>query len=450
MSSLLEVAEDLVGRARPSEDVEAFVTHSRDYYVKAYAGEVEAVSSAQPRGAGIRVVTGCRVGFAYGTDLSPEGRDALVAAARDNAAHATPDDAAGLAPAWTAAPAPVEGLFEARHEEVSAQEKVEFALALDDATRSHDARVRTVEEAVYSDSDTEIAIATSTGVAGAYRRTDAWCYSIAIATDGGDTEIGFDFDVARFIGDLDAVGLGGRSAERAVAVLGAQKVPSERLPIVLDPYVAGQFLSVLAHALTGEAVQRGRSPFAGRIGERVAAGGVALVDDGRLAGAPGSAPWDGEGVSTGRTEVIADGILTSLLYDLTSARREGRDSTGNAARGGFKSRPGPAPTNLAFEPTGPSRSKLLRDAGRALLVRDFHGVHSGANPETGDFSVGVTGQLLDGGAPGRAVKEVTIAAPMLDILSGVVAVADDRRWMPFAGSFGGATTLIAEMTVAGS
>jgi PmbA protein len=88
-------------------------------------------------------------------------------------------------------------------------------------------------------------------------------------------------------------------------------------------------------------------------------------------------------------------------------------------------------------------------AGRALLVQDFHGVHSGANPVSGDFSVGATGKLLESGVAIQPVKEVTIAAPMLDILNRIVAIADDRRWLPFGGSYGGATTLIGEMTVAG-
>jgi PmbA protein len=135
---------------------------------------------------------------------------------------------------------------------------------------------------------------------------------------------------------------------------------------------------------------------------------------------------------------------------VTSARREGRASTGNASRAGFKSPPGPAPSNLAFDPTGLSRDQVYARPGGALLVQDFHGVHSGSNPVSGDFSVGVTGRLLEGGEPGRPVKEITIAAPMLEILASIEAVADDRRWLPFGGSYGGATTLVAEMTVAGS
>jgi PmbA protein len=190
--------------------------------------------------------------------------------------------------------------------------------------------------------------------------------------------------------------------------------------------------------------------FAGKLGESVAAGGLMLVDDGRAKGAPGASPWDAEGVATRKTQVISDGVLTSLLYDTISARRDGRESTGSATRAGFKSAPGPSPSNLAFEPTGPSREEVLAQAGRALLVQDFHGVHSGANPVSGDFSVGVTGTLIENGHAGVPVKEVTIASPMLEILRNIVAVADDRRWLPFGGSFGGATTLVSEMTVGGA
>ncbi|MDQ3964686.1 MAG: TldD/PmbA family protein, partial [Actinomycetota bacterium] len=301
---------------------------------------------------------------------------------------------------------------------------------------------------VYADSFSEIAIATSTGISASYARSDAWCYSVAIAEDAGDTQVGFEFGLGRSLRELDPAGVGGRSAQRAVSVLGATKIPSARMPIVFDPYTAAQFLGVIGSALIGEAVQKGRSLFAGKVGEAVA-GSLTLIDDGTIAGAPGSSPWDDEGTPTRRTELIADGTLKGFLYDLVSARRDGVASTGNASRAGFKSAPGAAPSNLALESTGESRDDLLQRAGDAFLVQDFHGVHAGANSVSGDFSVGATGRLLSGGALGQPVKEVMIAAPMLEILAGVVAVADDRRWLPFGGSLGGATTLVAEMTVAG-
>ena len=448
-SELGDLAAALVDRARGDEDLEAFLVHDRTFSVKTFDGEVESISSAEPRGAGVRVFQGGRAGFAFTTDLDEAGADDVVERARAAARFTTADEAVGVAPGWTAPPPAVEGLVDPGLGRVSADDKVAFAIELEKATRAADPRIRTVEEAMYADSESTIAIATTSGISGVYSGTDAWCYSYAIAEEGDDTQVGFEFDLGRGLSDLDAASVAERAAQRAVGVLGARKIPSARMPVVFDPYVAGQFLGVLARALTGEAVQKGRSLFAGKLGEEVAAGALNLIDDGRIPAAPASAPWDAEGTPTQRTEVIVGGVLRSFLYDLTSARREGTLSTGNASRAGFKSGPGPSPTNLAFEPFGGSVDEVLRTAGRALLVQDFHGVHSGANAVSGDFSVGATGRLLEHGSVGAPVKEVTIAAPMLDILKGIAAVADDRRWLPFGGSFGGATTLVAEMTVAG-
>jgi PmbA protein len=448
--SLLDVAASLVDRAEGSEQLEAFLVHFKTNEVRVFNGEVDALSSAEPRGAGVRIVQGHRVGFAYTTDLTADGLSAVVSRARANSRFASEDEAVGLAEGWDARPPDVDGMFDPEWSSVTADERVGFALELDRATKSVDARIRTVEDAVLADSSSEVALATTTGIAGSYLASDAWCYSIAIAAEGDDTEVGFEFDLATSLRGLDVEETARRSARRALDVLGAHKIPSARMPVVFDRYTAGQFLGVIAGVLTGEAVQKGRSLFAGRLGDSVASAKLTLIDDGRIEGAPGSSPWDAEGTPSGRTEVIRSGELVSYLYDLTSARRDGRASTGNASRAGFKSGPGPAPTNLAFESTGESPDELLRRAGRALLVQDFHGVHSGVNPISGDFSVGATGMLIDGGEIVHPVKEVTIAAPMLDILARIEAVATDRRWLPFGGSLGGATTLVSEMTVAGS
>ena len=450
MSELLDVVGALVDRCGAKEELEAFAVHEREFQVKTYMGEVESISSAEPRGAGVRVFSDGRAGFAYSTDLTPEGLDDVVERARRLGRFTTRDEAVSVGPAWTEAPEEVSGLVDATQPGVDADAKVAFAIELEKATRGADTRIRTVEEAMYADSESVVAIATSSGISGTYSSTDAWCYSVAIAAEGEENQVGFEFDLARGLAGLDAGSVAERAANRALGVLGAAKIPSTKLPVVFDPYVAGQFLGVIAQALVAEAVQKRRSLFAGRIGEKVANAAVSLIDDGHVPGAPASAPWDAEGTPTQRTEVISNGTLTSFLYDLTSARREGRSSTGNARRAGFKSAPGPSPSNLAFEPTGGSAADVLRTAGSALLVQDFHGVHSGANAVSGDFSVGVTGCLVENGTLGAPVKEVTIAAPMLEILENIVAVADDRRWLPFGGSFGGATTLVSEMTVAGS
>jgi PmbA protein len=222
------------------------------------------------------------------------------------------------------------------------------------------------------------------------------------------------------------------------------------MPVLLDPVAASSFLGVLAAGLTAEAVLKGRSLFAGKIGEAVGSPVVTLVYDGRELKGPGAAPFDDEGVPTRRTPIVDGGVLRGYLHNSYTAKRMGERSTGNARRAGFKSTPGVAPTNLYLVPGEETPEALLARAGRALLVQDLIGVHSGANPISGDFSVGVTGLIVEGGALGAPVREATVAGTILGILRDVVAVGADLEFFPFGGAIGAPTILIGEMTVAGS
>jgi PmbA protein len=141
-------------------------------------------------------------------------------------------------------------------------------------------------------------------------------------------------------------------------------------------------------------------------------------------------------------------VLQRFLHNTASAAREGARSTGNAARASFKTTPGISAHNVHFVPGDKDEAGLLAQAGEGLLVQDMTGVHSGANPITGDFSVGVSGLWFRNGELAEPVREATVAAHLLDILKGIVAVGSDLTWT--TGSIGGSTLLIGEMTVAGA
>jgi PmbA protein len=219
--------------------------------------------------------------------------------------------------------------------------------------------------------------------------------------------------------------------------------------VVFDRMVAPSLLGVLLAGLSAEEVQKRRSLFADRLGQQVGAAGVQLVDDGRLVAGPGAAPFDGEGVPTRRTVLIDGGVLQCFLHNTATAARDGTaGSTGNARRGSFKSTPGVSAHNLFLEPGELDQAGLLARAGEGLLVQDVSGVHSGANPITGDFSVGVSGLWFRDGELAEPVREATVAAHLLDILKGIEAVGSDLRFT--TGSIGGSSLLIGQMTVAGA
>jgi len=449
MSELLDLARRAVDAARKGEAVEAYASWGRETEVKVYNAEVEALVSAESRGVGVRVISDGRLGYAYAADPDPDEIADVVAQARTNAALASPDDGNVLPD-----PQPIEpldGILLQDLLDATPEEKVALAFAIENACRAADQRVKGVESAQYGEGLGRVAVASTSGVEATAERGDCWAAAVALSSDGdGETQTGFGLQIARRPADLDVEGAGREAADRAVRLLGARKPPTGRMAILLDPFSAASFLGVVTAGLSAESVLKGRSLFAGRIGEQVASEKFQLIDDGRELAGPGAEPFDGEGVPTRRTPLIERGVLRGYLHNTYTAARMGGSSTGNASRAGFKSTPGVAPTNLILAPGGDSPEKLAAGAGRALLVQDLIGVHSGANPISGDFSVGVNGLMLEGGAPAGAVREATIASTVLDILRDVVAVGNDLRFLPFGGSIGTPTILIGEMTVAGS
>ena len=186
-----------------------------------------------------------------------------------------------------------------------------------------------------------------------------------LAEQDGQVETGVSYAVGRALEDLDAAACGREAAERACRLLGGRKCASMKAPVVLDPFVSAAFFGVLSSALTADAVQKGRSLFAGREGQQVAGELLSLVDDGVRPDGLDSAPFDGEGTPCRRTPLIEGGVLQGFLYDTYTARKAGRSSTGNGLRGSYAGIPGVRPTNLVVDgPVTPARRHRRRHRPR--------------------------------------------------------------------------------------
>lgn len=446
-TDLLELADRVAGRALPGEQIEAWVSHSRRTEVLVYGGEVDSVSSAEVEGVGIRVVRDGHQGFASAGMLDEDALDETLADARDNASFATADEHAGLGEPDGVDPPDLE-LWREGLAEFGIEGKVELAMELERAILGADPRVRGVRTASYDDAMVEVAVASNLGVRAASRQTTCSLSAMAMAGDGDETQTGFGWSLGRAPEDLDAAAAARDAADRALRLLGARQTPSRRVVVVLDPLVTSSFLSVLAGALSGEAVLKGRSMFADRLGEGVGAGQVTLVEDPTVADAAGASEYDAEGLATRRTVLVQDGVLCGFLHNVWTARRTGTSSTASALRGGFKTAPGVGARALALTPGTRNQAELLADVGDALLVTGVQGLHSGANPVSGDFSVGATGLLVRGGAVAEPVREVTIASTLPRMLHDVIAVGNDLQWLPSAAA--GVTLVISDMTMSGT
>ena len=446
MSDLLDLADGLVERAGSDEQVEVVVVHALDTEIKVFDGEIESLSSAESQGVGVRVVRDGRQGFAYaGTFDDATLLDAL-AEARDNATFGTFDEWVGLAEPDGVTPADL-ALYDDTFVGYPTDQKVALALELERATRAADVRVSGVEAAEYVDSLDSFAIVSTSGVRAEARETSCYVMSSALATAEGETQTGFGWSLARTPAGLDVGKAAVDAAERATRMLGATKPSTERLTVVLDPWVTAQLLGIIGYTLSGDAVLKGRSLFADRLGEEVASPLVTLVDDPTDPEAFTAVAVDGEGLATRRNELIRDGVLTRFAHNAYTARRAGTASTGSAVRGGYKSTPGVGCMALSLVPGTATQDELVAAVGDGLLVGDVAGLHSGVNPVSGDFSTGAEGLRISGGSLGEPLREFTIGSTLQRMLRDVDAVGGDLEWLPMSAA--GVSLVIRDVTVSG-
>jgi len=325
--------------------------------------------------------------------------------------------------------------------------KIELAKELERLTLAIDSRIR-VDDANYADVASESAVATTTGIRRYGRENGCYVSVSTLADDGDETQTGFGFSVGRSPDQFDLGKAAKDGADRATRLLGATKPGSGRVTVVLDPYVTAMFLGVISSTLNGESVAKGRSIFRDRLGDRIAAETVTLVDDPTNPLAYTATDLDGEGLAARRNLLIDGGALQRFVHSSYSARRLGAVSTGNAVRAGFKGTPGVGCLALQLRPGMRDQAELVADVDDGVLIQSVQGLHSGVNPISGDFSAGASGMLIRRGEVARPVREFTIASTLQRMLLDVVEVGGDVDWLPMRAA--GVSLVIRDVTMSGA
>jgi PmbA protein len=482
---LLDLAEAVVAHARGGEQVEAYVSRSSDTQLRVHDGGVEQLAVAETLGVGVRVVADRRQGFAYCGSFDAGTLAETVAEARDNAAFAEPDELAGLAEPDGVEPADLD-LWRSDLAAVPTDRKVALLLDLERAVRAADPRIVGFESCDYADTLDETAVVTTTGIRRATRATGCEIVAYPLASDGGETQYGFGFSVGRSFDDLDLDTAARDAVDRAVRLLGATKPPSGRLTIVLDPWVTAQLVGIVAGTLAGEEVIKGRSLFAGRVGEQVAAPGVTVVEDPTDPRAWGAATVDDEGLATRRVPLVEAGVLAGYAHSTWTARRfaaaedpncvpeagpsglrnarspagggagAGRTgglagavaSTGSAVRSGFKTTPTAGCRAVTLAPGTRTAAELIAGVDDGVLVQEVSGLHSGVNPVSGDLSTGAEGLRIRNGEVAEPLREFTIASTLQRLLHDVTGVGSDLTWLPISAA--GLTLVVADVAISGA
>jgi PmbA protein len=444
---LQAVADRIVAQAKKGEHIEAYVGRGGETSVRVYEGALEHFVSAQSEGVGIRVIKDGRTGTAYAGTLDDKAIAEVLADARDNVQFGTPDEYAGLAVPDGVEPVP-QKFWDDALAQYPTDKKVDLTKDLERRALAADSRVRT-ESSNYDDGWDESAFATTTGIRTSGRSNSCFVSVVTLADDVDDeTQTGYGFSVGDSPNDFDLDKAAREAADRATRLLGATKPATKRTTVVLDPYVTSQFVSILSSAFNGENVAKGRSIFAGRLGEQVAVPFFTLVDDPTNKLAYTATDIDGEGLAARRNVLIKDGALQMFVHSSYSARRMQTKSTGNATRGGFAGSPGVGCLAMQVTPGAKSQAELIADIDDGVLIQEVSGLHSGVNPISGDFSTGASGMTITNGKVGAPIREFTIGSTLQRMLLDIVAVGNDVDWLPMRAA--GLSLVINDVTISGS
>ncbi len=440
----LSLLGDLISRATKAgaDAADAVLFESASLSHAQRLGKVEKLERSEGYDLGLRVLIGKQQAIVSSNDRNPAALNELIERAIAMAKTVPEDPYCGLAaPEELARDWPSLDLDDPT--EPAPETLIARAAEAEDAARAVPG-VTNSEGAEAGWSRSSVALVASNGFAGGYSGTHSSISASVLAGTGTGMERDYDYTTAVWAEDLlDPKEIGKSAGERAVKRLNPRKVPTQKVPVVFDPRVAGGIMRHMIGAISGPSIARGTSFLKDKLGQRIFPAGLNIIDDPHRQRGLRAKPFDGEGVRNRRIAIIEDGVLKTWLLDQRSARQLGLKSTGHASRG-TSGPPGPAPTNLYMEAGKLSPEALIADIKQGFYVGELMGM--GINGVTGDYSRGAAGFWIENGKLAFPVSEVTIASNLKEMFLNLTPAND----LVFKTGSDAPTLRIEGMTIAGA
>jgi len=441
-----ELAEKIVTKGLKSgaDEAEVYLESGREFELSVRNGDVETVKQASPKGLGLRIFKDKKLGFTYTSDFSDQALEEFIKKTIQLAQVADPKPWNGLADLENGEAKDLE-LFDPSIAEIPNEKKIEIARETERIALSSDKRITKTEGGFFGDSETEVVIVNSKGLSLSNKSTGISFGVYVIAGEGDDMQGGGWSSSKRYAKDLDAVeNVAKIAAERAVRMLGARPVETQKAPVVFDRYAAGAFWYGILFAIDGDSVYKKTTFLTDYLDKPIASELVTLVDDPTIPRHVSSQPFDGEGTLTRKNVLIDKGVLKVFLYDSLTARKAGVKVNTIARRYGYKSAPSAGFLNIIVQNGDADRQKLISGIKNGFYITGLRGI--GTDTPTGTYSCGASGFWIKDGEIAFPVDGVTLGGNALDLLKNIEAAAND---LDLRGMLSTPSFKISEMTIGG-
>lgn len=444
MELFLKKLMDEAGRAG-LEACEAYVVERDSFRVMTNEGEIVEYKSNAAHGLGFRGVLNGKMGYASTEAFDDEAILQLVKGVVESAELCEDTDPVFLYRGGDEVPQ-----MDLRNEKlaaISTDEKIARVLEMEKLIKAYDSRVDKTSHCTIQTGSHTIRIVNSYGMDRSFTEDSCLMYGQATAKEDEHISTGFYGVAGHDFEQLDAKKIGDEIAQRAVVQLGAGSIPSGQYRVVIHGEAMADLLGTFSGIFSAENAQKGMSLLKGRLGETVAAPCVTIVDDPLMEGGLECRPFDAEGVASQAHTVVESGVFKTFLHNLKTAHKDGVETTGNASKAGYASAVHVAPSNFYLKPGMRTLEEMLAAIGEGLVITEVSGLHAGANPVSGDFSLLSKGYLFKDGQRGQAVEQITVAGNFYELLQNAREVASDLTFP--LGAFGCPSVDAGELSISG-
>ena len=414
--------------------------------VSAFQHEMNEFSASNEGGVCFRCIVNGKMGYASTEWLSREEAESIVERAKENALVLEAEEPVFLCEGGKT----YQTLALHPYELPATEHLVETVLSTQEKLYAADSAVIDGSSTRGISACSRIAIVNSKGLDLQYENNLVGLITGAVVSDG--KEMANDYQIK--LGKLDTIdtdALTAKAVQGALRKLGGEVAPTGVYPVVFDPEAMSDLLSTYSNIFSAEAAQKGLSKLADKEGQVIASEQVTLVDDPFHKDSPMPIHFDAEGHPTQTKKVIEAGRLNTLLYNLKTAAVAGKESTGNASKAKYSSSVTVRPFTMYLAGGGMTEEELLQKAGNGVYINALSGLHAGADPISGDFSLQSAGFLIENGVKTKVVKSFTVAGNFYDLLRNITAVANNTRLPMATGmtAFGAPSVLVENLSIAG-
>lgn len=427
-------------------EYELYYESGADTSIGVFGHEVNEFSSSEGGGVCFRCIVDGKMGYASTQALNEAEAKAVVRRAAENAACLESEEAVFLCEGGKT----YQALNVKPYALPTTEDLISGALAAQEKIYAADPMVIDGSQTQVISEHMEIAICNSKGLDLHYENNVSGMVVAAVVSDGQEMADAYEIKLGKLDG-IDVDSLTAKAVADAKRKLGGEPPKSGAYPVVFDPDAMSSLLSVYSSIFSSENTQKGLSQLGGAEGKTIAAPCVTLVDDPFHPDSPAQMNFDGEGCPTYRKNVIENGVLKTLLYNMKTAAVDGKATTGNASKGGYDAPVGIRPFTMYLQDGGLTEEELLQKAGNGVYITDLGGLHAGANPISGDFSLQSSGFLIENGVKTGYIKSFTVAGNFYELLKNITALADNCRLPHAMGStaFGSPSVLVEGLSIAG-